>query len=341
MNQVNKALIALVIVQIIAVIVIYQPESETRASGEPLLSDFAPDTITRVQIQDDTGNQITVARNSAGDWVLPEYDDYPVTGTKVTSLLGKIAGLQTTRLITRSETSQRRLKVADDEFMRRIQLGNTDITGTAYTIFLGNAVGGSATHVRVDDEDQVFLVDNLRASDATTTLSSWIDTTYFTVPSENVVSVKVENPNGTFEFSKQGDNWTMTSPEADRDIDSSKISSFIGQITTLRMQEPVSREADDVYGLDTPQAAITIQVQEPVEDTDPEDDVTPEPVITTYTYEIGTEQEDGYIVKSSESDYYVRIAAGVATVIIDKTLDNFLIELPPTPEAEVTEEPAN
>ena len=66
-----------------------------------------------------------------------------------------------------------------------------------------------AGHVRVDEHDQVYLASGFSSTDATTRLSNWIDTTYQSLPTQEIVYVVMENENGTLEFFKEGEDWTM------------------------------------------------------------------------------------------------------------------------------------
>ena len=346
MNNFNKVLVVVLAVQVVLAVLIFKPDSKSKASGEALLSDFAADSVTQIKIQDDTDSEI-ILKNVTGDWVLPDYGDYPVTASKVDALLDKFQGLKTDRLITQSETSQRRLKVADDEFVRRIEITTSD---ESYVLYVGNTVSSNAVHVRLGSEDTVYLVNGLQTYDVRTQPSNWIDTTYFSVPFSDIVSVTLENAQGTFAFTKDGDTWTITSPTGDRVADTTKISTFVNSVSQLRMQEPIGKEADESYGLDTPSATITIQVQAPLPEVDDSatDEATPEatpepvePEITTYVVQFGTEQDDGYVVKSSDSDYYVKFSTSTATTLVGKTLDDFLVAVEPTatPSLDVPTEP--
>ncbi len=328
MNRNNKILSLILAVQIILVLVIYLPRSESseESSGGALLADFVPEQVTKLTLTDDTGKKVVLEKTDDGNWVLPEYDSYPVEAFRVTSLLQQLAGLQADRLITRSETSQRRLLVSDDEFVREIQIeqGNSRTT-----LYLGSPVSANTVHIRRSDQSQVYLVNNLSAQDASTELSAWINPVYVSVPFENMTHVSLENANGTFEFTKDGETWVMAGLEEGETPDPTQITSFVQQVSQLRMQEPIGRELQDEFGLDNPSATVTIEVQETGEGESP--------TSKTYTYQLGAAQENGYVAKSSESDYYVRIAQAVGGLLADKKREDFLV-IQPEATAEPTEE---
>lgn len=330
MNRNNKILSLILAVQIILVLVIYLPRSDSseESSGGALLADFVPEQVTKLTLTDDTGKKVVLEKTDDGNWVLPEYDLYPVEVFRVTSLLQQLAGLQTDRLITRSETSQRRLLVSGDEFVREIQIEQGD---SRTTLYLGSPVSANTVHIRRSDQSQVYLVNNLSAQDASTELSAWINPVYVSIPFENMTRVILENANGTFEFTKEGENWVMAGLEEGETPDPAQITSFVQQVSQLRMQEPISRELKEEFGLESPSATVTIEVQEVGEGESS--------ISKTYTYQLGAAQENGYVAKFSESDFYVRIAQAIGGLLADKKREDFLV-IQPEATAEPTEEAA-
>jgi hypothetical protein len=351
MNKTTKILAVFLVVQIVLLAArAFWPASESKASGEALLTNFDPGAVTQLRITDSSGNQV-VLKKDGDNWVLPDYGDYPVNGTTVSLLLGKIKALTTERLIARSTTSQRRLKVSSDTFERLIEI---EAGNTTHKLYLGEISSGNTIHVRLDDQSQIYLVGNLSSQDANAHATSWIDTVYFTVPSDQVVSLSLQNANGTFEFTKNGDSWTMTGLAPDETLSQNNLTTLLNQVTSLRMTAPIGKDLQDTFGLDAPQATITVRVLVPVETpapaptpetglaplvtptsapATPEPTATPQLVEKEYTLQIGAAQDDGVVVKSSESAYYVLVTTGSANNFIQKTRADF-IALPPTPTPE-------
>lgn len=375
MNNWNKALAAILVVQVILAVIVLRPSGEEEAEGGLLLSGFDTTAIEEITITNDQDDTIRLVKNAAGNWVLPDADDFPVDNFTAEGLLQKIANLETDRLITRSETSHRRLKVSPDEFLRKIDLKGD---GIEHTLYLGTTGGGNATHARLDDQEQVYLVSNLSVQDATTVYSSWIDELYFSATADQITSLKLQNANGEFEFVKEGEEWTLVGKSAEEIFNTSAFETMLNQAVALRMFKPLGKEDKEEYGLDEPQATLIITVREPVptptptpqpttettaeataEATEapteaaeptqtPTPSPTPEPQFTEQTYTIifGPEYEDNVVVKSSGSEYYVIVTEGNARTFIDKRRESF-VSLPtpeptatftPTPEATATPE---
>ena len=355
MNRLNKILAFILALQIVLLAArALWPESESRASGEALLANFDTAAVAQLRITDAGGKQL-VLKKDGDNWVLPDYGNYPALPTRVSLLLDKIKGLRTDRLITRSTTSHRRLRVSSDEFERLIEIESGEST---HKLYLGKSGGGSTLHVRLDDQPQVYLVSGLAVSDAGVAVSSWINTLYFSVPSDQVISLRLQNANGTFEFTKSGDTWSMAGLAEGETLNQQALTTLLSQVTSLYMSTPIGKEELADFGLDAPQATITLRVLEPEETPEPTPDIaqsplataTPDPQATPtatptphyvekeYTILIGAKRDDGVVAKSPTSDYYVLLTEAVAERFTKKTRADF-ITLPPTPTPEPTVTP--
>jgi hypothetical protein len=319
MNRRNQVLAVLLAVQIVVGVVVFWPRAAvSEAEAGPLLDGFSANEVVSLTITDSENKQVTMVKGSEG-WGLPEADDYPVDGEKVSSLLDKIESLQADRQVTRTESSHQRLKVAQDDFERLIELQLAD--GDSYQLYVGSSPRASATHVRAGDRPETYLTGELASYDADATAARWIDTIYYTVPQTTTVALTLKNENGEFEFERvEGDEWTMVGLAEDEKFNQVLFNSLLGQVTSLRLAEPIGRHEEDWFEMDQPQFVVTLET---------EDD-------QAYTLRVGA-KDDGennyYVAKWSESPYYVWLAEYVINNYLDKTRDDFL-ELPPTPTVE-------
>jgi hypothetical protein len=343
----NQVLIGVLVVQVLIGIVLYLPnEEESTAPEGPLLANFDPASVEQVQVTDLVGNQITLARAADGTWTLPDYGNYPVEAARVEGLLSRLQGLQATRLITRSESSHRRLQVAGDEFLRRIRLTGPD---GEQTLYIGSLGGGSASHVRVNESPEVYLEQGISNQDANAQLSAWIDITYFSFPQMDVVGLTLTNAAGSFEFVNLEGAWQMVNVPEGQTFDPQKFNAFLSQAITLRLSEPLSQTEDPAWNLAEPVATLTLRVRElvPAETgneappaTDPTAQASvlatatpapPTPVEQEYILVLGGQVEGDYVAKASHQDYYVRLAASTADNLLGKTIESFVITAATTP----------
>jgi hypothetical protein len=312
------------VVQIALSVVVFWPQSTVSgAQAGPLLGDFKADDVVSVTIHDAEGNLVTLARQET-DWVLPDADDYPANGEKISSMLDKVEGIQTNRQVTRTESSHKRLQVADDDFVRLVELKLAG--GQTHKLYLGSSPQASATHVRADDRPETYLTADLPTYDVNATSASWIDTLYYTVPQTATVALTLKNTNGEFQFERaEGDQWTFQGLPENGVFNASTFTALLEQATSLRMLDPIGREEQDRFGLGDPQGVVTLKTQDG----------------KTHTLRIGAkgEDNDNYAAKWSESPYYVWLAPYVADTFLQKTRDDF-IQPPATPEPQAGSTPA-
>lgn len=326
MNRTNQILATLLALQIVLIAVIFWPQGTSVASGASLFPEVETDQIVRLTIGDTNGNQIQLAK-TAGNWVLPESDDYPVQETKASELLDKIVALKANRLVTQTPASHKRLQVAEDDYQRRIDFELNDgatlrqAQDTAYQLYLGTSPSFGAIHVRAGGKDEVYLARDLSASEAGVQATAWVDPVYFSVPQAQIAALTVENANGQFTFEKdEAGTWTMKGLAADETLNESSVTSLVNRISSIRMQRPLGKTELDEYGLKEPSAVVTVQTRDGDENT------------RTQTLRVGAkrDEDNSYVVSLSESPYYVRVAGATVQDFVEKTRDDFL-QLPATP----------
>lgn len=329
MNRLNQILIAIFLVQLAVVGWMYRPNlASPIAPGGALYPDFDAEAVTSLTLSDGEGNELAITRTESG-WVLADADGFPVREEPVETLLTRFGEFEANRLVTQTEGSHARLEVAPDAFNRLVELTLDD--DSTERLYIGSSTtGGTATHVRVNDQPEVYLVDDLRSWEVEPDVASWIDTLYFTVPLTSPVKLTLENANGTFAFEKVDDAWTM--PDLDVDgkmLGTEVINTLSNQVTSVRMARPLGQTEDPSYGLDEPLATVTL-----VTDINGTEE--------THTIELGAFDEAAgeYILKASTSPYYVAVTEFTGNNFLDKTLDSFLVDVPeePTPEASSVEE---
>lgn len=320
MKRHNQILAGILVVQIILSVAVFWPRSTAAVEGEPIFPDLETDDVVTLVIADTDGNNIML-RKVTGNWVLPDADDYPAQADRITSLLDKIVSLTTGRLVTRTDASHKRLQVASDNFVCRIQLETAD--GTKHTLYLGSSPSYGATHFRLEEESETYLTDDISTWDTSATAASWIDTAYLRVPQDNVTGMTLENANGTFTFTKDDEGkWTMGGLVADENLDEEKVATLLQPMTSVNMTTPLGEEDQAAYGMEEPNAVVTLETGD-----------------KTITWRVGAKDLDdnSYVVISSESPYYVRVSEYSVKNLIESTRDDFIEASPmSTPEEDTS-----
>ena len=145
----NRILAAALVLQVVIAIVVFWPSQPTAASGEPLFAELEVGDFASLTVTDGADGAAVVLSLMDGDWVLPAADDYPADETKVVALLAKIVALTSDRLVARTETSHARLGVADDDFVRRVDIQTQDGAEHAFLLVAGAGSGALAALVAI------------------------------------------------------------------------------------------------------------------------------------------------------------------------------------------------
>lgn len=326
MNRRNQILAILLAVQIVAAaIALVLPAQASNRTLKPLMSQVTAADVTALTIQERPDRRVRIAKQ--GDaWVLPEVEDFPVNATKVTELLDKLAGIQVGQPVATTATSHARLQVSEENFARRV-----DLTTNAgeQTLFLGSARGGSS-HVRLGGSDEVFLTPKLATFDVPSDLGSWINTTYFTATEAAVGQVALANISGTLQFQRNvSDAWEFKGLAAGERFNPSRLETILSRVSSLYMVRPLGKTAKPEYGLDRPTATLTLTLKSDLSS------------LVPLVLQIGAKQESdsAYVVKASNSPWYVLVNSFIVEDIVNAKREDF-VEPEPTTTPSPTLTPA-
>ena len=321
MKRTQQILLGVLALQIILSVVVFWPREVASVSGEPLFPDLAVEDIVALTVEDNAGEQI-VLRKVDGAWVMPEAGDYPAQEASITPVLEKLVTLSAGSVVARTEASHTQLQVSEETFQRRVDFETA--TGETHTFYLGSAPRYTATHFRIEGEPETYLTSDLSVWDVNVAVSGWADTSYVNIDLATVTDVTLENTNGTFILVKDEDSWTLVDLQAGEAIEPTQTSAVVRAATSLSVMAPLGTSADPAYGLAVPGAVVIVTTDDG----------------QTHTLAVAADpQDDGsYVVKSSDSDHYVRVAGYTVTSLLDKAREDFLAE-PATPETEGPDAP--
>lgn len=316
MNKLQRLLIVILGLQLVLAAFVLWPRPAVSSAGQALLGDFKAEEITGLEIADDRGVTTRLAKSGDG-WTAPDAGSYPADAAKISPLLDKLVGIKTGKLIAQTPASQTQLQVADDKFVRKVTLSKAD--GTMVTVYLGSTGGSQAVHVRLGGKDEVYLASDLATWEIAADLLSWIDPIYLTVPAADITGFTLENQQGEFTLTKDAQGaWQLDGLESGETLDANRATSLINSVASLRMTRPLGKTEDAAWGLAQPSATVTMQVKRG-------DQTTP----VTLTIGAKDATDNSYAVKSSESEYYARVAETLVQELVGRDRAGFLTA--PTP----------
>ncbi len=306
MTKRNIFLLAILLLQIVLIGYMYRPGKETVAPVVEFFPGIEQDKVSGLIITDNEQDSITLKRGEQG-WTI-EPDGYPVNGIKADSLVGKLVSLKSTRLVARTASSRIRLKVDDETFEQKIKILIDD--GKSYLIFLGASPGNNTIHVRMEGEDEVFLVKGLSSWEAPTENSAWWENRYVEMTPEELVEVELTNSHGSFKITKDKDNtWKNAESGADETVSREKAEEFLRRAGMISLTKYLGRDEDESYGLKTPVAELILQSKQ-----------------KSISLKIGPKDEetDNHVVKASDSPFYVHVGSFVIKDILEKKFADLL-----------------
>jgi hypothetical protein len=141
------------------------------------------------------------------------------------------------------------------------------------------------------------------------------------VPQVLVTALTVQNKNGRFELEKsEAGTWTLKGLAAGETVSDNDIQSMLTQVSSIALTQPLGKKEQDAYGLESPNAVVTVKTRDQAG------------TIKTTTLRVGAkdDKDNSFVVISSESPYYVRVAGYSVQNFVEKARDYFL-QAPPTP----------
>ena len=312
-------LAAVMALQVALCAIVFWPRAAQTSTKETLLADLQADDVVVVTLEDADGQRVSL-RRSMGNWVLPEADDYPARSEEIGELLDKLVGLTCDRLVTQTPGSHQRLQVAADNFQRRIELESQD--GARLTLYLGSSPAYGATHVRLEGQDETYLTSDLSTWEANTSATNWVESRYVDLQSKDILRLTVANDQGTFVCRQQElEQWTLEGLLEGETMDEFGVPGFVARTGSMTLLRPLGTSDKPEYRMSEPKAVATLELTD-----------------RTVTVTVGAQdaKDNSYVIKSSESPYYVRVSEYVVRDLIEYTRED-LLEKPPSPTPETSQ----
>lgn len=319
MNRRNLILGVVLLVQCALIALLWWPRGGVTAETGPLLGNVTADQITGIVLDGDD-RTISLARTDAG-WVLPGADGFPVNEVNVTSLISKAVELDMSRPVANTTDSHRRLQVADDDYVRRVDLTTAD--GATHTLFVGSSPSARATHVRLDGENTVYLQSGISSADMRSDIASWVDTAFVRADSDDIQELTLENASGVFALARGADGtWTMNDLGNGETVNQTEANTLASRATFLNMNHPLGKALKEEYGLEPPLATLSITLAPTATITDATG-----ALVSGYEIAVGTQNPDDntYPVHTTLSDYIVAVPATTLAPLVSDTLASLVV----------------
>ena len=117
--------------------------------------------------------------------------------------------------------------------------------------------------------------------------------------------------------------WSLAGLAPDETADAAALQGLGSRIASISLTAPLGTAAEPGYAMETPSAVIAAVVSDTVTG----------PRTVTVTLGAHDEAADSYVAKSSDSDYYVRLAGFQVQDFVDAARDKFVTAAAVAPES--------
>jgi hypothetical protein len=318
-DRTQRVLAGVLAAQIVLLLILHNPFVRAHAGGDQkLLPALAAITPEKIEIAAGDGGSLTLERRGAA-WVLGRPEGFPVAPGKAEKMIQDLEHMTAGRAVASDKRSYAALKVADDQFERRVRLWAKPGGNPAAEIYLGSSPGAGVTHVRVGGTDRVLEASGISVWDVAADPGSWVDRTLVPFRPEDVVRLSLTNHRAGFTLEKRAGTWHVQSPAARAAtvLDSIKVVDFVRTLAGVMIDQPVGALDEAAQGFATPEATVTLdKAAAPGAATDS----------TAVTYRIGAlvagKTDARYVVRSGSS-----FAVSVPQYSVDRALSARLEDL--------------
>ncbi|NJL55382.1 DUF4340 domain-containing protein [bacterium] len=128
----------------------------------------------------------------------------------------------------------------------------------------------------------------------------------------------LENANGVLDFTRSSDGtWELNTLDEGQTLAEAGVNTLLNQITAVSLRRPLGMEVLADYGMDSPQITVTLRTRETLEIGDT-------PIEASYTLRVGAAFEEGYVLKASNSPFFVLVATTTVDPWLAYTVADFV-----------------
>jgi hypothetical protein len=260
-DRTQRVLAALLAIQIVLLLILHNPFVHAHSGGEQkLLPTLASITPEKIQIDAGDGGSLTLERHGAA-WELGRPAGFPVAPGKVEKTIQDLEHMTAGRAVASDRRSYAALKVADDQFERRVRIWAKPSGAPVAELYLGSSPGAGVTHVRVGGANRVLEASGISVWDVAADPGSWIDRTLVPFRPEEVERFALTNRKGGFVLEKKGGVWRVAAPPARAAamLDTVKVVDLVRTLGSVMIDQPIGTLDEAAQGLATPEATVDLQ----------------------------------------------------------------------------------
>ena len=283
----------------------HKPADTTAASADapPKILAVNEADITKFDLKKNGAEQVSVERNSAGQWHITAPTPLAADQSAVSSLLGTFSSLNSERVVEEKASSLAPYGLETPS----LEVDLTEKANKTQKLLLGDDTpAGSGMYAKLDGDARVFTIPKFDKTSIDKTANDLRDKRLLTLNPDKISQVDLAAKKQEMAFGRNKDEWQIVKPKPLR-ADSSQVDDLVRALTDAKMELGASDDLTkngSLFATATPVATAKV------------------------TAESGTQElqvrknKDDYYAKSSavEGIYKVPSTLGQA---LDKSLDDF------------------
>ncbi len=294
----NTVLLVLLVVQAALIAFLYRPGRDAAPVAANLFKGLTPAQLTAMTVTDDQGKSISLVKKEG--WRITP-GEFPADQGKIEGLLKKMAAMKSSRLVSQTQGSHVRLKVADTDFNRKVELSLGD---KKTVFFLGTAPSSKSIHLRLAEAKEVYQVNDLSAWEIQADNESWWQTKYLSQPVADLTGLTVANAAGPIELARDGKKGWQLKANPETALDAKEVETLVNSVSEISIASYLAKEFTPKG---TPLATITYQTKDGA---------------TTLQVWPQEKPEDGdQVIKASNSPFYAKIKNYLLKQALEVRLD--------------------
>jgi len=270
------------------------------APPDALFVSFDPAKITTVQISAADGKKVTLTK-SGKSWILPEVFSAPAEGGQLEVLLRKVAEAKQGLAVASTKGAAKRFKTADSEFERHVVFKEGD--KAVVDFYLGSSAGLRQSYARLAGKDEVVNIP-VSGFEAEAEADKWLDKGLAHLNRDGLKKIELAD----IVLTRQDKDWKLDGA-AEGEVNKEEVSKALDKLTAL-----------SALGVVDPGKATPLFQQAPaVQFTATKNDS------SKVTYALA-KQDDHYVLKSSDSQLYLKIGTWQADELTKLKRANLLVK---------------
>lgn len=315
----NTILLILLALQVALIAFLYRPSQNAAPLAGNLFKSLSPEQLISLVISNEQGATISLLKKDG--WQISE-GEFPADQAKIEGLIKKLADMKSSRLVSQTKSSHTRLKVADSDFNRKVELGQGE---TKTTFFLGTSPSSKSIHLRLSEDKEVYQINDLAAWEVQADKESWWQTRYLSQQSANLSSMTITNSLGIIELMNDADKktWQLKTTSETTALDPKRVETLVDSLMEITID---SYLAKDFTPKGKPIATVTYQTKDGAS--------------TLQVWAKDKKEDNNQVIKISTSAFYAKVKDYVVKGALETKLDSLTAKpLEEANEAEIITSP--